>query len=453
MAGSYNYISWTALEDALLERLQDTSAINTSRADATACLTEALRVLNAFTAAGTSGQWAIDYLFDFSPGDTWKSLNVSGSPRERTVTDADIITQMERMLYEPPSGLTWTGTTQFSIANLSNALQFRRDELLQLTGANTVNLTQFSPLMSMRTYLPDSTLDLRRVRMIPDSSVTSESPYALGRADITSTNAYGELKNIQPGTPDSWLITANSPLAFDCSCPPNFPGTWDMLALYAENALTPPTPSVLGLPDDWCWVAMYGALADALSNSPESTDILRARYCRMRYDRGAKAMMALPWLLAASVADLPVGTPSYKAMDAWAQNWENTWPASDPQIVVGGMDFIALAPFATTATVSSVLRVVGNAPVDPTAPVQLSRDAIEAVLAYAQHVASFKLGGADFQSTLSLLEQFESFCALQNRRFAALGIFRPEMLQEGDRADALDPRFGPPVKEAARHGK
>lgn len=441
--GSYGFITFAQLESALLQRLQDTSGVFTTPAEAAIYLTEALRVLNSQTAAGTSGQWAVDYQFDFLPGDTWKSLNVAGSPRQRTVTDAQVETQMEYMLMEPPTGQVWTGTNQFNITNLSQALQFRRDELLQLTGAHTINQLLISPTNSQRTLLTDSTLDLRRVRWIPDSTVSTESPYALSRGDVTSANAYGDTLAIEPGSPDAWRITANSPLAFDVSCPPNFPGQWDLLLLYAEPSLTPPTPSPLGLPDDWCWVAMYGALADCLSNSPEATDLARAKYCRMRYERGMKAMMTLPWLLNATVAKLPVGTPSFKAMDAWAQNWENTWPASDPQIVVGGMDFVALAPFPTTAAVSSILTVVGSAPVDPTQPVQLSRDAIDAVLAYSQHLAMFKCGGADFLSTLPLLTQFDEYCATQNRRFAALGIFRPEMLQEGDRADSLDPRFGP----------
>ena len=439
---SYGYISWAQLQAALLQRLQDVAGVNTTPAEANSAITEALRVLNAQTAAGTSGQWSADYLLDFDPGDTWKSLNVAGSPRQRTVTDEDVITQMETMLLEPPSGLTWTGTNQFNITNLSNALQYRRDELLQMTGANVVNQLVVSPTNSQTTILTDSTLDVRRVRWIPDSSASSEAPYALGRDDVSSADAYGNSLAIQPGSPDSWRITANAPLEFDVSCPPNVPGQWDLLLLYAENALVPPTPSVLGLPDDWCWVAMYGALADCLSNSPEAVDVQQAKYCWMRYQRGMKAMMTLPWLLDASVADLPVGTPSYKAMDAWAQNWENTWPADDPQIVVGGMDFVALGPFATTATVSSVLTVVGNAPVDQSQPVQLARDAVDAVLGYAQHLCMFKCGGSDFMATMPLYQQFEEYCAVQNRRYAALGIFRPDMLQEGDRADELDPRFG-----------
>jgi len=163
----------------------------------------------------------------------------------------------------------------------------------------------------------------------------------------------------------------------------------------------------------------------------------------MRYERGMKAMMALPWLLDATINGLPVDTPSFKAMDAFAQNWEQTWPVGDPQIVVGGMDFIALAPFVLTGgvAVSSVLKVVGNAPVSQSASVQLSREGIDAVLAYAQHIASFKMGGADFLATMPLLKQFEDYCAMQNRRYAALGIFRADMLEEGNKVEELDRRF------------
>lgn len=439
--GGYSFATFGQLQSALLERLQDVAGVNTSIPEAQVYLTEALRVLNSQTAI-----WNADYLLDFNPGDKWKTLNVAGSPRQRTVTDTQIETQMEYMLTEPPTGGVWTGTKQFSIANLSQALQFRRDEILQMTGANPVNVFTNSPVLSQRTILNDSTLDVRRIRWLPITADSSIAPYALWREDVQSADAYGDLLGLNPGAPDSWLITANAPLQFDCSCPPNVPGTWDMILLYAGTPLSPPAETVLGLPDDWCWVAMYGALADALSNSPEARDDLRAKYCLMRYERGLRAMMTMPWLLQASVASQPVDTPSYKEADAFAQNWENTWPADDPQIVVGGMDLVAVAPFATSATVSSVLTVVGNAPVDPTQPVQLSRDAVEQVLNYAQHVAMFKTQGSDFLTTMPLLKQFEDYCAAQNRRYAALGIFRPDMLQQGDRAAEIDPRFGPPQK-------
>ncbi len=114
-------------------------------------------------------------------------------------------------------------------------------------------------------------------------------------------------------------------------------------------------------------------------------------------------------------------------------------------IVVGGVDLVALAPFVVDsgATVSSVLTVIGNAPIPvlDSDPVQLSRDGVDALLNYSQHAASFKLGGKDFLLTMPLYEQFESYCRAKNSQYAALGIFRPQLVTEGNRRDELDPRF------------
>jgi hypothetical protein len=432
---AYNYITLGELRAQLLARLQDSDGVYTLADEATLYLTEALRVLNAQTF-----QWNTDFQFDFNPGDTWKSINFPGSPRERTVTDTDIYTQMEAMLLEPQTGGVWTGTSQFNIGMLSAALQYRRDELLLQCAANPGNLLLNSPVLSTTSSLPDSTLDLFRVRWIAQDS---SMPYVLGREDVNTANAFGPLLNIQPGSPESWLITANQPLQFDVSCPPNQPGTFDTLLSLAGLPLDPPTATLIGIPDDWTPALIYGALADVLANSPEGRDSARAKYCVQRYEQMKKAMLKLPWLIQATVASIPVDTPSVKEMDAWAQNWEQNWNPGDPNIVVGGVDFVALAPFTTNVVVSSVLTVIGNAPVPANEDdeVQLSMDGVDAVLNYAQHVASFKMGGADFGATMPLLEQFEAYCRKKNAQYAALGIFRPELLLEGNRGDEVDARF------------
>ena len=456
----YSYITLAQLRAELLNRLQDSGAVFTTPAEANLYIRESLRALSAKTYL-----WATDFVFDFNSGDTWKSLNVAGSPRQRTVTDVDLYTQMEAMLLEPMSGGVWTGTNQYNIAMLQGALQYRRDELLLQCAGNVVNLIQTSPTNSMRSNLPDSTLSLHRVRWIPSS--TYSTPYALGREDVKTANSFSPNRQVEPGEPDSWLITADSPLTFDCSCPPNQPGTWDMLVSEAGATLAPPTATVLGLPDDWCWVAMYGALADVLSNAPEGRDSQRAAYCLQVYEHGKKAMQELPWLLQATVESISVDTPGYEEIDTQQQNWELTQNETDPMIVVGGMDLVALAPFVPPGggygeggygeggyggeveLVSTILTVVGNAPVPVNDDdlIQLSRDGVDAILARAQHVAMFKCGGSDFTVTMPLLEQFESYCRTKNSQYAALGIFRPDLLVEGDRNDLIDRRFEHPTKE------
>jgi hypothetical protein len=435
----YAYITLYQLRSALLNRLQDAGAVYTTTAEANLYLQEALRVLNALTAA-----WPTDFVLNFNPGDRWKSLNFAGSPRQRTLTDAALYTQMQAMLLEPMSGGTWTGTAQYNIAMLAGALAYRRDELLLASSANVVNLLMPSPALSTRTYLPDSTLDLLRVRWIPVDS-TAAMPYALGREDIVTRNAFGVQLPIQPGEPDSWMITATTPPAFDVSCPPNQPGQWDLLLAFSGTPFAPPVPQLINLPDDWAWVAMYGALADVLSNAPEGRDAERAKYCQQRYEEGKKAMLTLPWLLQAMTGGVSIDTLGFKEIDTQWQNWEQRQPASDPQIVVGGMDLVALAPFPTTASVSTMLTVVQNAPVpvNDTDLIQLSRDGVDAVLAYAQHIALFKAGGADFAATLPLYAQFEQYCKMKNAMYSALSMDRRQLLGEGNRQDEDDPRFEP----------
>ena len=444
----YAYLTLGQLRAELLSRLQDPNGIFTPAAEANLYINEALRLLNALTYA-----WNADYLLNFSPGDAWKTLNVPGSPRQRTVTDSAIYSQMEAMLMEPMSGGTWTGTNQYNIDILSAAVQYRRDELLLESAANPANIFTLSPLLSTRTALPDSTLNLARVRWIAQDS---SMPYVLGREDVNTVDAFGPLLSIQYGSPESWMITANPPLSFDVSSPPNQPGTFDMLVSFAGPILNPPTSTTLQIPDDWTPAIVYGALADVLANSPEGRDSPRAKYCLQRYEQLKKAMLKLPWLRQATVADIAVDTPSYKEMDSWEQNWEQTHSTTDPTIVVGGIDLVALAPFAVQfgTTVSSVLTLIGNAPL-PTSDssfIQLSRDGVDAVLNYAQHVASFKLAPQDFSLTLPLYEQFEAYCRRKNAQYAALGIFRPQLLLEGNRVEEIDPRFEPgaPDGEATR---
>ena len=94
-------------------------------------LQQSLRMFNALV-----WYWRQDFQYN-DPVNLWNSLgSLSGSPRLRTLTDTYCYTEMEYMLLEPPTGATWTGTSQFNISDLSHALQHRRNEMIQVSNCN-----------------------------------------------------------------------------------------------------------------------------------------------------------------------------------------------------------------------------------------------------------------------------------------------------------------------------
>ena len=63
---------------------------------------------------------------------------------------------MEYMLLEPPTGGTWTGTNQFSIEAIAQAVQGRRDETLQVGATNVTEIPLPLTPGTSRVTLPDT---------------------------------------------------------------------------------------------------------------------------------------------------------------------------------------------------------------------------------------------------------------------------------------------------------
>ena len=96
----------------------------------------------------------------------WLQANGSGSPRQQTQTDVSLYTTIQYMLLEPPTGGTWTGTPQFNMQMLAQAVQGRRDEALQIGASNMVEISLPIAANTNRVTLPDNALDVRRVQYV-----------------------------------------------------------------------------------------------------------------------------------------------------------------------------------------------------------------------------------------------------------------------------------------------
>ena len=486
MAGVYQWLKMTDAISQLGQRLNITPSTTSfwTEAELQILLTRALQMFNALTF-----QWKTD--FSFQSTSLWNSLgSLTGSPRLRTITDTDAYTDLEYLLLEPPSGGTWTGTIQFSISDLSQALQRRRDEMLQVSNANQTLLSgiALTPNTTV-TQLSDTVIDVARVRYLP-LQVTTTGSASLGASVITvgSTSgiASGQLVtgtgisypttvsgvgsgsisisqpttgavsgNLQfftastlyrddtvaqefyeaplyqqpPGTPQTFSLSSEPPLSWIVDVPPAQPGNYEAVVLQSGTPLNPPTSTLLGVPDDFVWVLEWGALADLLGRESEATDRERAAYCLKMYQEGLNLLTKTPWIMLGKVNGAAVSIDAIEATDRYDPEWDSNPTGFGPVIVAGGVDFIG-APVGSNIGVT----VLGNAPIlDSTNTyVQISPSDADIMYDLAQSRALFKCGGSSFKEAMALEERAIQACAAENTRLKSMGCFSDILVQRGE---------------------
>ena len=485
--GSYSWITYLQARQQLAARLADSSMQFWEDAELGFYIQQALRIFNSLTFT-----WRKD--FQFNSTSLWNYLgSLSGSPRLRTITDIYCYQELEYMLLEPPMGGIWTGTTQFSLADVSDALEGTRDDIIQITNCNQVLTTAIALTPNtIRTELPDNVIDVERVRYQPlqttktgtatsgSSTITVSSTSGIAQGQlVTGTNiAYptvvssvgtGSIVISQPtigavsgtlqfftcttlfrddtvaqefyevplyqqnaGTPNTFSLSSEPPLSWQVDIPPNQAGTYEALVLQSGTAFSPPTATLLGIPDDFAWVAEWGALAELLGRESEATDRERADYCQKMYDNGMELMQKTPWIELGKVNGQAVSIDSIYAMDRYSAEWDSDPNGFGPVIVAGGIDTIA-CPVGSGIGVT----VLGNAPVPSldTDYVQVSRSNWDTVLDLAQARASFKMAGAEWKAALELEQRAIQSCLAENSRIRSQGMFSDVLIQRGQQQE------------------
>jgi hypothetical protein len=427
---SYSWLTYVTARQQLASRLADSGNVFWTDAENGLYIQKALRMFNAMTFT-----WKTDFAYNSTS--LWNSLGLlASSPRLRTLTDTNSYTMMEYMLLEPPTGGTWTGTSQFTISDFSQALQRRRDEMLQISNCNQLLLQNIAITPNTRrTTLPDTVIDVERVRYIP----VTGSPNTLYRDDTVAQEFYeAGFLQMPSGTPQTFMLSSEPPLTWDVDIAPNLPGKYEAVALESGTPFSPPTATLLGIPNDFAWALEWGALADLLGRESEATDQQRASYCLRRYQDGLNLLLKTPWAMLARVNGVACDMPSIAAMDRYVPEWDSTPANFGPCVVLGGIDFWA-APTGSGIGVT----VLANAPV-PSADtdyVQVSRSNWDVVLDLAQSLACFKMGGAEFQQGLELESRAIQACAVENTRLKSTGSFADVLVQRGQAQDRNQARF------------
>lgn len=162
---AFAYLTYAAAVTALAQRLGDPSLIYWNQPSQLLNLViEAARLIQALT-----GSYKQTITFNTQAGQPYYSL--TDFPALRNVaTDVEVANNVLAVLLEPPLPATgtWTGTGQFTFAQLQNALQSRLNRFIGETGRHVVQQQlPFTTPNQQTLALPDGTLDVRRAAWVP----------------------------------------------------------------------------------------------------------------------------------------------------------------------------------------------------------------------------------------------------------------------------------------------
>lgn len=440
MPSSYTYATLTDAQDAVLSRLYDNGVSGQpvaqywTRAEITHYITESLRAWNAYT-----GFWRNQFAFSLAvtsnPATNWYDLTQqSGTLRPYTVTDQYLTNLIEYHLLEPQTAIApssgspavWTGSAQFSLSDIYQALTRRQNECLGVTGC-TVSQSYVAAAIQRRTVLPDTTLDIRRVAWLPISGLGYQNTI-LRQSDNWELQAFNpNWTAASQGAPRQWLESNQPPPSFDVDRIPAVPGSYDVLTVNSGVTSAATSAQLMSVPDDWTFVVKWGALADLLSREANAKDAGRAAYCQARFAQDCQILMDAPATLGLQLNGFPCFVDSVRNGDDFNPNWQAQAPAIPTKAYQAGLNLLG---FPNPDQAYGILwSGVQNAPVpvNPGDFIQIDRGDYDAMIDEAQHLAMFKAGGQSFFDTISLHQKFLDRASLYNRKLQEMGQFNLSM--------------------------
>lgn len=454
---TFQYIRLGAARQQLANRLYDAGQVFWSAPELNLHIVEALRTFNAYAA-----YWRSDFEIRPVPGVQWYDIPfLANSLRPYTVTDQILYPYIQYALLEPAPVTVlnpWTGASlQFSTDDLVQSLARARDLILAEAGCTYTR--RLVPATAGRTQLSDLTIDLRRVAYIPATGsgygvgTYGAGPYGISASlaftmwpeDAWALEAFRRKANLRPaGNPQYYSQSTQTPIAFDADRPPGAGGQYECLTIEAGPSLTATSNVTLAIPDDWTHVLKWGVLADLLTRDSNAADDIRAQYAQSRFKMGVRMLQSAPSLIGLrnqnTGATLQV--EAVKTLDFYKRSWQSGFPGPPKSVGIAGLNLLALTPIPDAGPYSFVATVVENAPV-PTADtdfVQCNRGDLDAILGYAQHIASFKQGGAEFLATLPLYDRFLRQASLYHLKYAELGEYTSFQLGLAQLQESAAPR-------------
>lgn len=429
---------------ALSQRLNDAGMVRWIPDELTTYIIEALRTWNAWTS-----HWREAATLLTVQNQPFYDLTTSfAALRGMTVTNWDVITEIEYMLLEPPTPTSWTGTAQFTLAQLSEAVQSRRDLFLQQTGAVlTRAVTAYAAAADGILDLDESVLTVHRAGWRPTAGASAQFLRVLRRTDEWGSDHFRPLW-VTPAVPMGYSTAGTPPLQLQLMPPATDAGELDLISVSRGPQFTDPAvETLLGVPDDWAWVVKYGALADLLGGDGLQIDPIRADYCEKRWEQGVAMAISASAAISARISGSPCTIGALADADSYSPMWQLV--AGTPlRVLAAGQNLVATWPPANADNLAVDLIVVRNAPVPvaDTDVIQVGADLYDTILDLAQHAATFKEGGQQLQQAQGLMQSAASVAGITLAIQQASQPSRAPLLEQTRNDTQSQPRALDPVE-------
>jgi len=250
--------------------------------------------------------------------------------------------------------------------------------------------------------------------------------------------------------PTDYTVGLVMPLSLYYTPQPVVAGTIALVTVNSRGTLDPAnTTTILGIPDDLCWIIKYGALADILSADGPGEDLSRAAYCEARWNDGIKLARIVNVVRTAYINGVPAYIDALSELDQNQPGWVSAL-ADVPQFVAVAQNILAVSPITDNSNPSLILEITPKFPVPAVGDfVQLGKENLDIVMDYAEHLAHFKEGTSEITTSMQLYKNMMTMAAMQNDRLRQVVKTFDVMNDKTNREQHPNPRRGSDVDKTA----
>lgn len=385
--GTYTERTFAEIKTDVAYRLDDVDMTFFTDAEIGSAINEGLRVFQALT-----GYWR-------------SRVNVATIANQAfyqqmlaTVTDAEVMTEMLYHLVEVPA-IPYVGTDMFQSVDFPLTMQRRRAQFLAESSLYFLrDLIANAQLSTDTLQIGQDTVDIKRLAWIAGNTIFTN----LWRASQYSLN---NLRIRTGAVPEAYAWDLRAPRIIEFAPPVTVDPSdnVEIVGAFTFDTIDPEFPAAIRVPNDFCWVVKYGALADLLNSDGQARDPKRAAYCEQRYQMGVQIAQSYRKVIRVTMQGCRFAPVKFNDLDTRRPGWQNTPAQPDVAACEGGLLVFANIP---DGVYSIETDQIDETPVMVNAfdNIQIDQSNYDAIIGYAVHVAMFKVGGAEFEATMPLLQ-------------------------------------------------